>query len=108
MQSLSSARAGLLALCFGNLVIGTGTLIVPGMLPQLAEGLGVSLPFAGLLVTAFAATVCVRAPLLAAATSRLDRRNLLAAMQLLFFTGHAAAALVSSFAPMLLLRVLTS
>src|SRR5258706_13797265 len=74
MLSAASTRASLLALCFGNFVIGTGTLIVPGMLPQLADGLGVSLPIAGLLVTAFAAAVCVSAPLLAAATSRLDRR----------------------------------
>ena len=108
MLSAASTRASLLALCFGNFVIGTGTLIVPGMLPQLADGLGVSLPIAGLLVTAFAAAVCVSAPLLAAATSRLDRRALLAGMQLVFFAGHAAAALVSSFAPMLVLRVLTS
>ncbi|HEV7478286.1 MAG TPA: MFS transporter [Burkholderiales bacterium] len=102
------ARAGLIALCFGNFVIGTGTLIVPGMLPQLAEGLGVSLPIAGQLVTAFAAAVCLGAPLLAGVTSRLDRRALLVAMQLVFVAGHLAAALVSSFWPMLAVRVLTS
>src|SRR5947207_2288331 len=42
-------------------------LIVPGMLPALAEGLHVTLPVAGQLVTAFAFTVCVGAPLLAGA-----------------------------------------
>ena len=31
----------LIALCFGNFIIGTGTLIVPGMLSSLAEGLNV-------------------------------------------------------------------
>lgn len=108
MPTLSSTRASLLALCFGNFVIGTGTLIVPGMLPQIAEGLGVSLSYAGLLVTAFAASVFIGAPLLAAATSRFDRRALLASMQLVFFAGHAAAALVSAFAPMVLVRMATS
>jgi DHA1 family inner membrane transport protein len=102
------ARAALLALCFGNFIIGTGTLIVPGMLPQLAEGLGVSLPAAGQLVTAFAAAVCVGAPLLAGATSRFDRRALLVAMQLVFVAGHVAAALLSSYWAMLAVRVLTS
>ena len=101
-------RASLVALAFGNFVIGTGTLIVPGMLPQLAEGLHVSLPLAGQLITAFAVTVCVAAPLLAGATSRVDRRVLLAAMQLLFLFGHLAAALVSAFVPMLAVRVITS
>jgi len=101
-------RASLVALAFGNFIIGTGLLIVAGMLPQLAEGLGVSLPVAGQLITAFAVTVCVAAPLLASATSRVDRRALLTAMQLLYLAGHLAAALVSSFVPMLAVRVVTS
>jgi MFS transporter, DHA1 family, inner membrane transport protein len=101
-------RAGLIALCFGNFIIGTGTLIVPGMLPQLAEGLNVSLPVAGQLVTAFAAATCVGAPLLAGFTSRIDRRVLLVAMQLLFVAGHSGAALLSSYWPMFGMRILTS
>lgn len=104
----SSSRASLLALCFGNFVIGTGALIVPGMLPSLAQGLGVSLPLAGQLITAFAASVCVGAPLLAAATSRYDRRALLAATLLVYVAGHLAAALLSSFVPILFARIVTS
>lgn len=100
--------ASLLALCFGNFIIGTGALIVPGMLPVLADGLDVSLPAAGQLISAFAFTVCVSAPVLAGLTSRFDRRNLLLAMQLLYVAGHLAAALVSSFGAMLAIRVLTS
>ena len=46
----------LLVLCFGNFIIGTGTLIVPGMLPALARGLGVNVPVAAQLITAFAFT----------------------------------------------------
>jgi predicted MFS family arabinose efflux permease len=104
----SQRRASLLALAFGNFVIGTGTLIVPGMLPQLADGLGVSLSYAGLLVTAFAAAVCVGAPVLATVTSRFDRRTLLAATLVLFLAGHVAAALVSSYGAMLAVRIVSS
>ena len=104
----SQRRASLLALFFGNFVIGTGTLIVPGMLPQLADGLGVSISHAGLLVTAFAATVCVGAPILAAATGRFDRRTLLTATLAVYVAGHLAAALVSSYAAMLAVRIITS
>ena len=100
--------ASLVALCFGNFVIGTGTLIVPGMLPALAEGLEVTLPVAGQLISAFAFAVCLSAPLLAGATSRFDRRKLLFSMQVLFVAGHLTVALLSSFAPMLVARVLTS
>lgn len=101
-------QASLLALCFGNFVIGTGALIVPGMLPSLAEGLHVSLPVAGQLITAFAAAVCIGAPILAAATSRVDRRVLLTATLALYFAGHLAAALVSSFPALLIVRVASS
>jgi len=52
--------------------------------------------------------VCFGAPLLAGATSRYDRRNLLAATQLLFALGHLAAAFVSSFGPMAVARVISS
>lgn len=107
-MSASAQRASLLALCFGNFMIGTGTLIVPGMLPQLAAGLGVSLPLAGMLVTAFAATVCVGAPLLATATGRFDRRVLLTATLALYVAGHLAAALVSSYGAMLAVRIASS
>ena len=100
--------ASLIALCFGNFIIGTGTLIVPGMLPALADGLEVTLPVAGQLVSAFAFTVCLSAPLLAGATSRFDRRKLLVSMQLLYVAGHLAAALLSTFAPILVARVFTS
>lgn len=108
MPAAARSRASLLALCFGNFLIGTGALIVPGMLPALAEGLRVPLPVAAQLVSAFAAAVCVGAPLLAAATSRFDRRLLLAATLALYFAGHLASALVSSFEAMLAIRVLTS
>ncbi|HUQ25177.1 MAG TPA: MFS transporter [Burkholderiales bacterium] len=108
MNPANRVTWSLWALCIGNFVIGTGTLIVPGMLPTLAEGLDVSLPMAAQLVTAFAASVCVGAPILATATSRFDRRTLLAATLGLYFAGHLAAALVSSYAAVLVARILSS
>lgn len=98
----------LLVLCFGNFIIGTGTLIVPGMLPALAHGLGVNVPVAAQLITAFAFTVCITAPPLAALTARFDRRTLLVAVQLLFAAGHFASAFASSLHELLVLRVLSS
>ena len=98
----------LLVLCFGNFIVGTGTLIVPGMLPALAHGLGVTVPVAAQLITAFAFTVCVTAPPLAALTARFDRRALLIGVQLLFAGGHLACAFASSLNELLVLRVLSS
>lgn len=98
----------LLVLCFGNFVIGTGTLIVPGMLPALAHGLGVTVPIAAQLITAFALTVCLTAPVFAALTARFDRRALLAGVQLLFAAGHFGAAFATGLHELMVLRVLSS
>src|SRR5262249_52999139 len=98
----------LLALGFGNFIIGTGTLIVPGMLPALARGLDVTMPVAGGLITAFAVTIAVSAPILAGAPSRIDRRHLLVATQLYFAAGHVAAACCSGFGAMMGVRAVTS
>lgn len=98
----------LLALCFGNFIIGTGTMIVPGMLPALAEGLNVSLPVAGQLVTVFAVSIGISAPILSGATSRFDRRLLLVAIMTLYFVGHLVSALISSHALMMVVRGITA
>lgn len=98
----------LLVLCFGNFVIGTGTLIVPGMLPALAQGLGVTVPVAAQLITAFALTVCLTAPVFATLTARFDRRVLLVAVQLLFAAGHFASAFATGLHELMVLRVISS
>jgi len=95
----------LLALCLGNVVVGTGTMVVPGTLPALTRGLQIDLPAGGRLVAAFAATVCVMTPLLAAWLSRIDRRVLLSGSLVVFAAGHVASALASSYETMLVTRV---
>ena len=101
-------RTRLLVLCLGNFVIGTGTLIVPGMLPSIAIGLNVDIPVAAQLITAFAFTVCISAPPLASLTSRFARGNLLVTVQLLFAAGHLASALAGSYEMLFALRVFSS
>jgi predicted MFS family arabinose efflux permease len=78
------------------------------MLPALAEGLSVKVPVAAQLITAFAFTVCVTAPPLAALTARFDRRALLVMVQLLFAGGHLASAYASTLHELLILRVVSS
>ena len=59
-------RAAVRALLFGNFAIGTGVMIVPGMLGDLADGLGVSVATAGQLIALAAFVTCIGAPLAAA------------------------------------------
>jgi predicted MFS family arabinose efflux permease len=101
-----SERALLWTLLIGNFVIGTGVMLVPGTLNDIASSLQVSVASAGQLITAGAITVCIGAPLLAAAVARLDRRSLLAASMLWFALLHAACVFAPGYTSLLVLRVL--
>lgn len=95
------------ALSFGNFAIGTGVLVVAGMLGELARGVHVSVPVAGQLMAAGAAVVCFGAPVFAALTSRIDRRALLVVSMAWYAVGLGAAALVDDYATLLAIRVLS-
>ena len=65
------------AMAMGGFAIGTTEFVTMGLLPQVADGVGVSIPSAGHLISAYAIGVVVGAPLLAFLGARLSRRGLL-------------------------------
>lgn len=93
-------------LLFGNFVIGTGVMAVPGTLNEISSGLQVSTATAGQLISAAAALMCVGAPLFAALVAGWDRRRLLALSMLWFGLLHLACAWAPSFGWLLVMRVL--
>jgi predicted MFS family arabinose efflux permease len=94
-------------LLFGNFVIGTGVMVVPGTLNELSESLQVSVSSAGQLISSGAFMMAVAAPLVAALAAGWDRRRLLALSLLWFGLLHAACALIDTLAGLLPLRVLS-
>jgi predicted MFS family arabinose efflux permease len=94
------------ALLIGNFVIGTGVMLVPGTLNDIASSLQISVATAGQLITVAAITICICAPLLAAAVARVDRRVLLTASMLWYALLHAACALAPGYTSLLILRVI--
>jgi predicted MFS family arabinose efflux permease len=106
-RGMTRSRDAVRALLFGNFAIGTGVMVVPGMLGDLALGLGVSVATAGQLITLAAFVTCVGAPLSAALTSRIDRRTLLAGSLLFYTAGHLLCALASGYAWLAPVRALT-
>ena len=98
----------LLALCVGNFVIGTGAMIVTGMLNDIAADFALSAATAGQLISVFAIATCVGAPLFATLGSRIDRRLLLAGALLVYGAMHLAAALAPSFAMLMAIRFVTA
>ena len=62
----------LVSLALGAFVIGTESYIVAGVLPSLASDLGVSIPVAGQLITAFALTYALSSPIIVSPDSEIS------------------------------------
>ena len=90
------ARA-LIALGVGGFSIGTGEFVIMGLLPEVARDIGVSIPSAGHLISAYALGVVIGAPLLAVLAARWPRRALLIALMALYALGNFASALVPGY-----------
>ncbi|WP_433622478.1 Cmx/CmrA family chloramphenicol efflux MFS transporter [Nocardia sp. CA-120079] len=76
---------------------GTSELMLSGLLTQMAADLGVSIPQAGLLISAFALGMLVGAPALAVITLRWPRRAALLAFLGVFIAAHVVAALTPGY-----------
>ena len=94
-------------LLFGNFVIGTGVMVVPGTLNDISASMHVSVATAGQLIAAAAAVMCVGAPLLASLVAGWDRRRLLTLSLLWYAVFLGLSALMPSFGSLLIVRVLT-
>jgi len=99
---------GLLALAVGAFGIGVTEFAPMGLLPVIANGLNVSIPVAGLLISAYALGVMIGAPLMTLTTGRVSRRTLLIELAGIFTFGNLLAAISTSYWMLLIARVITS
>ncbi|QGZ63172.1 MFS transporter [Paraburkholderia acidisoli] len=102
------AALPLLALAVGAFGIGTTEFSPMGLLPVIAEGVHVSIPSAGMLISAYAIGVMVGAPLMTLALARWPRRKALIALMSIFTIGNLLAALAPDYTTLLLARLVTS
>ncbi len=105
---MSKINPGLLALSVGAFGIGVTEFAPMGLLPVIANDLGVSIPSAGLLISAYALGVMIGAPLMTLTTGRVPRRTLLIGLAAIFTIGNLLAAVSGSYGMLLVARVLTS
>lgn len=87
----------LLALAVVAFGIGTTEFATMGLLPQIADGIGVSVPHAGNLVSAYALGVVVGAPVLTGLGARIPHKRLLLLLSGLFVVGNVASAVAPGF-----------
>uniref|UniRef100_A0AAU2UYT5 MFS transporter n=1 Tax=Streptomyces sp. NBC_00003 TaxID=2903608 RepID=A0AAU2UYT5_9ACTN len=98
----------LLPLAAATFAVGTDSYVIAGLLPSIAADLEVSTPAAGQLVTAFALTLALSAPVMGALTSALDRRSALLIALAVFVIGNVVTALGSSYEVVMASRIVTA
>ncbi|MET9392539.1 Cmx/CmrA family chloramphenicol efflux MFS transporter [Streptomyces sp. NPDC006624] len=87
---------------------GTSEFMLSGLVPGIARDLGVSVPAAGALTSAFAVGMAVGAPLVAGLARRWPRRGALLAFLVVFLAAHVVGALTDRFAVLLATRVVAA
>ncbi|MFE0423954.1 Cmx/CmrA family chloramphenicol efflux MFS transporter [Streptomyces sp. NPDC058953] len=88
--------------------LGTSEFMLSGLLPPIADDMDVSIPQAGLLISAFAIGMVVGAPLLAVATLKLPRKATLIALISVFGLGQVAGALAPTYEILFVSRVVSA
>ena len=98
----------LLALAFGAFGIGVTEFSPMGMLPIIANDLAVSIPTAGMLISAYAFGVLIGAPFMTLVFANMSRRNLLLLSMAIFTVGNLISAMADSYNMLLFGRIVTS
>jgi DHA1 family inner membrane transport protein len=99
-------RLAVLALAMGGFTIGTTEFVTMGVLPQVADGVDVSIPVAGRVISSYALGVVVGAPVIAYFGARLPRRALLLWLMAAYGLFNAASALAPSYGSLMVARFL--
>lgn len=94
-------------LSLGVFAMVTSEFVVAGLMPQLADGLGVTVPQIGYLITAFAVAMAAGGPVLTVALMRLAPKTALMLLFAVFLAGNVLAATASGYGTMLVARVVT-
>lgn len=79
-------------LSVGTFVLGIDGFVLPGLLPEIASDLSVSVAAAGQLTTAFGIAYAVGSPVIATLTGQLDRRLVICTGMVVFLTGMVLQA----------------
>jgi predicted MFS family arabinose efflux permease len=101
-------RRLIVALLLGNFVIGTGAMMVAGMLNQLSADFLLPPAQVAQLLSVFAIVCAFGAPLFAVGFATFGRRSVLSVALIIYALCHALAVLTQSFTLLLIIRALTA
>lgn len=94
-------------LTLGGLGIGTTEFVIMGLLPEVAAAMGVSIPTAGYLISAYALGVVVGAPLLVGMSTKHNPKKTLLVLMAMFTLFNGLSGLAPDFNSLILLRFLS-
>ena len=98
----------LLALAVAAFGIGTTEFVIMGLLPDVARDLAVSIPAAGMLVSAYALGVTIGAPIVAIAIANVPRKAALMRLIGIFIVGNLLCALAPNYTILMAARIVTA
>ncbi|RLL36837.1 MFS transporter [Acinetobacter cumulans] len=98
----------LIALAVGAFAIGTTEFSPMGFLPEIAADLSVSIPQAGLLISAYAVGVMIGAPLMTLWLARFPKRTALILLMAIFTVGNILATIAPNYLGLMAARLVTS
>lgn len=98
----------LIALAVGAFAIGTTEFSPMGFLPEIAADLSVSIPQAGLLISAYAVGVMIGAPLMTLWLARFPKRTSLMLLMTIFTLGNLLATVAPDYLGLMAARLVTS
>jgi MFS transporter, DHA1 family, inner membrane transport protein len=97
----------ILVLILGNFALGTTEFMIAGLMQILSKHLHVSVPTAGWIMTSYALTVTITAPLITIITIKLRRKHLLILLMALLVIGSVISSFANTFSTMILGRVIS-
>ena len=100
------AALATIALILGGVAIGTTEFVTMGLLPEIAAGVGVTIPAAGHTISAYAAGVVIGAPLLAVLGATWPRKALLVGLMVAFTAGNVLSAVAPTYETLVGARLL--
>ncbi|WP_251131201.1 MFS transporter [Exiguobacterium sp. s70] len=98
----------ILSLALLTFVLGTSEFVIVGILPDIADGLSISIATAGTLVSAFAITFAIGTPLTMSFTSHLPKRKLMLTLTAAFIVFNLFSSLAPTYGILLVLRMMTA
>ncbi|TCI34558.1 MULTISPECIES: MFS transporter [unclassified Exiguobacterium] len=98
----------ILSLALLTFVLGTSEFVIVGILPDIADGLTISIATAGTLVSAFAISFAIGTPLMMSFTSHMPKRRLMLGLTLGFIVLNFLSSQAPNYGLLLSTRMVTA